>query len=186
MNTLLNTLAKFATGKNILILLALLIAINIWALPAIYPPFETLDLQSSYTPDQAYNLISSYGQTGRSYYAVIELTLDLVYPAISALFFSLFTIYTFRRIFHPHTKLQLLPVLALIVMGADYIENICIVIILLSYPQRMDPAAQAANLFTIIKFFLSYAELALILIGLIGLSVRQVLALRRGNLPRPY
>ncbi len=88
MNTLLNTLAKFATGQNIVILLALLIAINVWVLPAIYPPFETLDLQSSYTPDGAYNLVSSYGQTGRPYYAVIELTLDLVYPAISALFFS--------------------------------------------------------------------------------------------------
>ncbi len=185
MHTLLNVLTKWATGKSILFLFVLLIVINIWVLPAIYPPFETFDLRSSYTADEAYNLIASYGEQGRQYYAVIELTLDLVYPIINALFFSLFTIYTFRRIF-PISRLELLPVLGIVVMGADYLENICVVTMLLSYPQRMDPVAQAANLFTVTKFILSYAELILMAIGLIGLIVQKVLSLRGRNLQRHY
>ncbi len=186
MHTLLNLLTKWATGKNILLLFVLLIVINVWVLPAIYPQFDTLDFQSSYTPDGAYNLISSYGQAGRQYYAVVELTLDVVYPIISALFFSLFTVYTFRRIFPLHSWLQWLPLLGFIVMGADYMENACIVTMLLSFPQRLDAVAQAGNLFTVTKFTLSYVELVLMTIGLIGIIVKQALALRRRNLSERF
>ncbi len=178
LDNLTNILGKLATRKNIIIFLILMIVANVVVIPLIYPQFETLDLQSSYTPDGAFNLISSYGAQGRLYYAVIELTLDLVYPLISALLFSLVTAYTFRRIFPLQSKLQYLALVPLVVMLVDYLENISIVTMLFSFPQKIDPIAQAANLFTITKFALSYVELALVLIGLIGLLAKKVLGSR--------
>jgi len=163
---LIELLTKLATGRLIILFLFLVVAINVFALPAIYPRFETLDLQSSYSPDKAYQLISSYGEEGRQYYAFIELTLDVIYPLLSALLFSSLTIYFFRRVFPPESFWQKLPLLGLVVMVVDYLENSSIVVMLLNYPRRFDIVAQAANMFTIAKFALSQVELILIVIGL--------------------
>jgi hypothetical protein len=43
-------LTKLATGKLVILFLFLVIAVNAFVVPAIYPKFETLDLQSSYSP----------------------------------------------------------------------------------------------------------------------------------------
>lgn len=164
---LLALLTKLATGWWILVFLLLVIAINAYVLPAIYPP-DTLDIQSSYSPEKAYQLISSYGEQGRQYYALIELTLDLIYPILAALMFSTLTIYFFRRVFPLNSFWQKLPLLGPIVMIVDYLENASIVMMLLSYPRRLDIVAQAANVFTVTKSILTWPELILILIGLLG------------------
>lgn len=165
---LLTLLTKFATGKWVIVFLFLVIAINAFALPVIYPRFETLDLQSSYSPERAYQLIASYGEEGRQYYTLIELTLDAIYPLLSALMFSSLTIFLFRRVFPLNSFWQKLPLLGLIVMLVDYLENTGIVVMLLSYPRRLDLVAQAANMFTVAKFGLSQLELILIVIGLVS------------------
>lgn len=167
-NKLLELLTKLATGKLIVVFILLVIAVNVFLLPAIYPSFETLDLQSSYSPERAYQLIDSYGEEGRQYYALIELTLDLIYPILNALMFSTLTIYLFRRVFPPDSFWQKLPLLGPIVMIVDYLENVGIVTMLLSYPRRLGVVAWTANVFTATKFFLSYLELILIVIGLLG------------------
>ncbi len=165
---LLALLTKLATGRLVIFFILLVIAVNAFLLPAIYPSFETLDLQSSYSPERAYQLIDSYGEAGRHYYALIEVTLDLVYPLLAALMFSSLTIYFFRRIFPLDSFWQKLPLLGPLVMIVDYLENASIVTMLLSYPRRLDMLAQAANVFTVIKSFLSWPELILMLIGLLG------------------
>src|SRR5512138_1855270 len=96
---LLALLTKLATGRLVILFVLLVLAVNVFVLPVIYPRFPTMDTQPSYSPDQAYRWIDSYGREGRQYYALIELTLDLVYPVLSALMFSTLTIYFFRRIF---------------------------------------------------------------------------------------
>jgi hypothetical protein len=160
-------LTKLATGRLIIVFLFLVIAFN-FALKWIYPSFPTLDIQSSYSPEKAYQLISSYGEAGRQEYVIAELTVDLIYPILNALMFSSLTIYFFRRLFPLGSFWQKLPLLGPIVMIVDYLENTSIVTMLLSYPRRLDAVAQAANVFTVAKFVLSYLELILILIGLVG------------------
>ena len=172
-NKLLDLLTKLATGKLVVVFILLVYVVNAFVLKAIYPSyiypgFETLDFQSSYSPERAYQLIDSYGEEGRQYYALIELTLDLIYPILNALMFSTLTIYLFRRIFPPDSFWQKLPLLGPIVMIVDYLENAGIVTMLLSYPRRLDVVAQAANVFTVAKFSLSYLEMILIVIGLLG------------------
>ncbi len=164
---LLALLTKLATGRLIILFLFLMILINVVVLPAIYPP-DTLDVQSSYSPEKAYQLITSYGEAGRQYYVLIELTLDLIYPILVALTFSSLTIYLFRRIFPLDSFWQKLPLVGPLGMVVDYLENASIVTMLLSYPRRLDVVAQAANVFTVTKFLFTYLEAVLILIGLLG------------------
>ena len=162
-----NTLRRWATGKNVLILLILFLLMNMVAAPAFYPRFPTLDMQSSYTPQQAYQYIASYGEAGRQLYLVAELTFDLVYPVITGLLFSLATLYSFKKGFpdHPWTeKLALLPFLP---MTADYIENACVVLMLLAYPTELPFVARVSGMATRLKFVLTPLDLVFV-IGLIG------------------
>lgn len=165
---LIGFLTKLATGRLVILFVSLVIAVNAFALPLIYPRFETLDMQSSSSPEEAYQRIASYGEDGRQYYALIELTLDVIYPLLSALMFSSLTIFLFRRVFPLDSFWQKLPLLGPVVIVVDYLENASIVTMLLRYPRRLDLLAQAATMFTAAKFILSDLELVLILVGLLG------------------
>ncbi len=174
------TLIRLTTGKTIFALLLVFLLFNFVLVPAAYPKFQTLDVLGSYTPHQAYQLITSYGDQGRQAYLVTELTLDLVYPFTSALLFSLLIVYSFQRAFPEYpwtTKLALLP---FAVMAADYAENACIVTMLLNYPRLLPAVAQVSNIFTVSKMALSPLELtfAVALVVWLVRSVRQ-----RGQLP---
>ena len=164
---LMDTHLKLANGKVILFLLFLFLLANFVVIQAIYPKFQTLDTLSSYTPDKAFQLISSYGEQGRQYYAVIEVTLDLAYPFVSALLFSLITLYAFKRAFPSHDWTSYLFLVPYAILLADYLENICIVTMLLIYPQKPVLLAQISNFFTIAKFSLAPLQL-LFVVGLIG------------------
>lgn len=162
-----NTLTRWATGRNIVILLLLFLLMNLVIIPAFYPRFQTLDTLTSYTPRQAYQLISSYGDQGRQAYLTAELTLDLVYPLILALLFSLAALYTFQRAFPEHAWTHRLALLPFLVMLADYLENLCVVIMLASFPSALPFVATLSNVFTVAKFVLTPLEL-LFVIGLIA------------------
>ena len=168
-----DTHSKLANGKVIIILLVLFLLANFVVIQAIYPKFQTLDTLSSYTPDKAFQLISSYGEQGRQYYAVIEVTLDLVYPLVTALMFSLIIFYTFKRAFPSHSWTLYLSLAPYIALVADYLENVCIVSMLLMYPRESALLAQISNFFTIVKF--SFAPLQLLfVVGLIGWLIQTI------------
>lgn len=167
------TLSKLATGKNILILLALFLLANFAVVPLVYPKFQTLDTLNSYSPTQAYQLIASYGNQGRQTYAIIEVTLDLVYPFVSALMFSLLILYSFERGFPYQKWAQWLALLPFVVMASDYLENTCVIILLLAYPRELDAVAQVANFFTNAKIALSPFELIFVF-GFVGWLIRSI------------
>ena len=170
---LLDTHSKLANGKVILTLLFLFLLANFVVIQAIYPKFQTLDTLSSYTPDKAFQLISSYGEQGRQYYAVIEVTLDLVYPLVTALMFSLIIFYTFKRAFPSRSWTLYLSLTPYTVLLADYLENVCVVSMLLMYPRESALLAQISNFFTIAKFSLAPLQL-LFVVGLIGWLIQTI------------
>jgi hypothetical protein len=167
------THSKLANGKTILFLLFLFLLANLVVIQAIYPKFQTLDTLPSYSPDQAYELISSYGEQGRQYYALIEITLDLVYPFVMALMFSLITLYTFKRAFPGNNWILYVSFAPYAVLLADYLENACVVTMLLLYPREIILVAQISNFFTIAKFALTPLQL-LFIVGLIGWLFRAI------------
>ena len=168
-----NIIANLSNGRNILILLLLFLLFNLVVIPIFYPKFRTLDTLTSYTPEKAYNLISSYGDQGRQSYVLTELTLDLIYPLISALMFSFTIFYAFRHGFPGFEWTGQLALIPLGVLLADYLENICVIFMLLIYPGQIPIVAEISNIFTITKFVLSPLELVFI-VGLVGWLVRRI------------
>lgn len=164
---------KLAKGKIILLLLFLFLLANLVIIPIIYPKFQTLDTLSSYTTEKAYDLFSSYGQQGRQYYAIIEVTLDLVYPFVTALLFSLIILYTFKQAFPANDRILYLALAPYAVLLADYLENAGIVTMLLSYPRQIPLVPKISNVLTIAKFALTPLQLVFI-VGLIGWLFRTI------------
>ena len=62
--------------------------------------------------------------------------------------------------------LQELRFLPFVVWASDYAENTGIVLLLLSYPQRLDTVAWITSFFSTVKWSLGVASLTLIVIGL--------------------
>lgn len=133
---------------------------------------ETLDVQGWYTPEKAHELLREMGPDGRHLYAVTELTLDLVFPAVySGLFAGLI-----GNLFPPRAarRLALVPVVGAL---ADWSENGLAAYLAWTFdPLRVDPVARVAAVATLVKTVLFVASGLAIVVG-------AVLSIRRG--PRP-
>jgi hypothetical protein len=133
-----------------------------------------VDLLFNYSSDQAYQMLKSYNGEGREFYAIIELTADMVYPVIYSLLLSLLIIYLCKKLYmyESITKVAFLfPVVTLI---ADFFENICITIMLLNYPYKLNTIARAASLFTMMKWVFFMISLVLVLSGFLLLLGRLI------------
>lgn len=139
-------------------------------------PVGIMDTMYAYNPNQAYDKISLYGDAGRPFYALTELTIDLVYPILYNLLLSLTMTLVFRQAVAGDSALQKLRCLPFVVWACDYAENACITILLYSYPQRLDALAWVTSFFSTIKWSLGVASLALIVIGLIAWLAKRIRA----------
>ena len=121
-----------------------------------------LDMRPGYTPDDAYHLFDTLGQSGRGAYLRLLWTMDLLLPAL----FSLFLSSAIRRgAFRASRSIPLLSAVC------DYAENIMVTVLLLRYPIREPALVQLASVFTATKLAL-YASGLLLAIG--GFLVRLV------------
>jgi hypothetical protein len=85
-STLQARLAHFATGKTIGVLFGLVLVINGLIFPWVAERITAgsqdigpIDLLFSYTPEQVLGMVHAYGDN-RTFYAVSELTIDVIYP----------------------------------------------------------------------------------------------------------
>jgi hypothetical protein len=156
-----NFITKYANGKNSLILLGLVIVINIFLVIAMggNPNLQPLDLQFSYSPDRAYELLGAFNETERFCYMITELTLDVLYPLVYGMLLS-FILF----MLHKNLKIAKLPFDVVII---DYLENIGIVIMLLNYPTKINWLVSLTGIFTTLKWLFLVVILMLILWGLL-------------------
>lgn len=181
-------LDKRANGKSILAasLLYLLIVIGILPkaealLKSESGGFGPIDLKFGYTPEEAYRMVEAYGERGRKRYAIIELTVDLLYPLVYATLLALVMTYGLRRSLRPDHPLQKAHVLPYGVVLADYAENVGIVTMLLRYPARHESVAWLTSIFTVIKWLGFGTSL---IVALAGLTMTAITKVRSGNAPK--
>lgn len=172
-------LAKFATGRTILVLLALEILFPAVFLPISLAPLQSvpgaagiIDFLFFYTPSTVSSMIASYGDTGRAAYLTFLLVTDILHPIVYALLFSLAISWLFRRGFPAESQWQQLNLLPLGSLLFDLLENLSIATMLASYPNPIEPLAWLATGFTMAKWTLTAGGFVLVLIG-------TVLAIRR-------
>lgn len=119
-------------------------------------------LPSGYSQDYIRSLFSALGENGRRDYLFGQIPWDMVYPGLFAISYAWlmgYLLYRLGKLDGPWRYLCLLPFIA---GTADYLENICIIILLNSYPNLSTSTMSASHLFTIIKsmittlFFLGF------------------------------
>ena len=168
-------LERRATGRVILVLLGLFLLFTLVIFPLLTSQLTQLsngvsliDNEFSYTPETAYQMLTSYGPQGRPLYMAITLTADLAYPLVYGLLLSLAMVYFFRNTFSEDSIVQGAVYIPLAALIADYLENICLVILLAAFPNWMEGLAQAANVFTGLKWGLLLTSILLAIAGLIA------------------
>jgi hypothetical protein len=137
---------------------------------------EPLDLKFAYSTELAVRTLSTFGREGRRTYAMIELSADLVFPLVYGTSLALALTLLLRHMkVHPILYFfALIPFAAVVV---DYLENICIVWMLLNFPQVGQKIPQLASNFTTAKWIIiafSFGSVALFLLVLIGRRLRVV------------
>ena len=159
------------SSKTWLILAAL--AVEIFFFSTLAPrmqaqiPAGPLDLKFTYSPEEAFGLIESYGEEARAAYRTFELTADILHPIGYLLLYSLLMSALLQRAFPSTSVVQKFNVAPVIGWGFDMIENICIVTMLSVFPARPAGVALLAGIATPLKWLFAGASILMILISLV-------------------
>ena len=132
-----------------------------------------LDLMFFSTPQQAFEMIDKYGEAGRSIYLRIELTADIIYPIIYALFFGLLLSWLFQRAFAPDSKMQKWNVMPAGAWVFDMLENIGIVSMLMAYPSKPALLAWLTMLFGSLKWGFFAITIGLVVVGFVRAALNR-------------
>lgn len=132
-----------------------------------------LDLMFFYTPSQAFEMMDTYGEAGRSVYLRIELTADIIYPIIYTLFFGLLLSWLFQRAFRPDSQMQKWNVMPIGAWFFDMLENAGIVSMLMMYPSKPAIVAWLTMLFGSLKWGFFVMTIGLVLMGLMRAALNR-------------
>jgi len=175
LNRLTALLSRWATRRNVLLVVALDLVMNAALLPlasarlaVLSGGMGPLDNFFAYTPAQAYSVLAAYGAAGRAFDLSSELTLDLIYPIIYCLFFCLASLYFLQRAAPGRPNLARLALIPFLALAADYLENAGLIALLVNYPAQLVAVAEATSLLTTLKWLLQGASLALLAVSAMG------------------
>lgn len=180
MNTLALFLNRIASWKSLVFLLILYVSFPAYFLKNAEETINQkagkiigpIDLTVGYNPERTLQMVSAYGNDARDYYATGEMTVDVVYPLVYALFFGVILALLFRKkAYSPPLWANALPFL---MQGFDYLENISIIILLKSFPDVSKGVAIFCEIAKLIKWLLAVATLSLIVYGLIRLVMSKL------------
>lgn len=112
-------------------------------------PLDVLPL--GYSSDYVRSLFLALGESGRQFYLLRQIPIDMVYPALFVVTYSSLTFYGLRKAGTSEswaTRLSLIPVFAGI---CDYMENLGIIVMLRSFPDISSSLATITNCFSVGK-----------------------------------
>ena len=171
-------LEMLASRRLIAVLLVLFLVLFLVVFPMVSAQLalfsggaHMIDMETGYTPGQVYQMIAAYGEQGRSLHILTTLTADILYPLDYALLFALLLITTYLEAFPAGQMVRYLALIPFATAAFDLLENAGIVAMLALYPQQIPFLAQAANLFTTLKWAFLILTIVLVLVGFLGLGV---------------
>lgn len=176
-----NLLIRLANGRTLLILFLLFILTTSVIFPLmsslIEDPageLEKIDTKLYYSPAELYEIMEPYGAQGRRVYALSHLTADVFFPLVYAFFFGLLIANIFQRAFPKDSWAQRLNLVPFMLLIFDLVENLGIVILLLSYPTQMVGLARLTGLVTSLKWILAGITVILPLAGAVVWLIRSL------------
>jgi len=173
-----------ASGKNVLLLFVVTMAVYLLMLLVTIPSVQSyapntalFDLSpSGYSHSQALSLLESLGQDGRSAYLFPQLAIDFIYPGLFAICFSLMFIWVYSKRIRPDSKFLYLAALPVFGGIFDYVENILIIQMIMTFPDVSKGLVAVASGFTLLKSAFSTASFLLLVLGFALLFKRSPMA----------
>jgi hypothetical protein len=181
---LINFMQGKASGKNVLLLFVLTMAVYLVMLlvtiPRVKshsPDTELFDLSpAGYSHSQAMTLLESLGHDGRDAYLFPQLALDFVYPGLFAICYSLMLIWVYSKRVRSDSKFLYLASLPVLGGLFDYVENILIIRMITTFPDVSKGLVSVASGFTLMKSAFSTASFLLLIFGFVILLTRRSIA----------
>ena len=131
-------------------------------------------MPTGYSMNYVRELFDSLGEIGRETYLTKQIPVDMIYPFLFGLTYSLLLAYFLKKLNKfksPFFYLCLLPVSAGI---ADYLENFGIIIMLKNYPELTHEMVSATCLFSMIKSISTSLIFVILIIILILLGIKAI------------
>ena len=159
MHKLIAVLEKHATGTKVLLFFLLSTSVYLAMLLVTIPKvmgfsegMKLLDMMpGGYAPDYVLSLFETLGEEGRRVYLWKQIPLDMFYPGLFGIAYSLLLFYILKILLMKESKwffLSLLPVAGGLF---DYFENIGIILMLNSYPSFSSLLAWLTSIFSVLK-----------------------------------
>ncbi len=186
MKNLIRFMHKHSTGKLVLVLFTLTMAVyltmlfyTIPAVTAFAPELPIFDLSpSGYSFNYGNELLNALGEEGRNLYLTIQLPLDFIYPGLFSITYSLMLVWLFGKIFDANSKTYYFSFIPFLAGIFDYGENVFIIKMINSFPDLQVITVKVASIFTIAKSSLTMLFFLLLIVGF-ALLIRRKLSVAR-------
>ena len=131
-------------------------------------------MPAGYRVEYAQSLLNTLGPDGRRAYMYSQLPVDMIYPLLFGLTYSLMLAYFLNKLMWFDKPVFFIVLLPLVAGLFDYAENIGIFSMLQAYPDFSVSTAAWTNSFTIIKSALSTVSFVILLTLLAFFLVRRM------------
>lgn len=162
------TVFKFFIGA--LIIYVLMLFYSIPKIEDYAQGMKILDLlPSGYTYEYVMSLFDKLGEVGRNLYLYLQLPLDFIYPGLFAISCSLLLFWLYLKVINKNSKVFYLCLAPFVAGVFDYVENMNILYMLISYPNLTELQVAITSTATIFKSGFTIIFWFLLIIGSIML-----------------
>ncbi len=134
------------------------------------PDLMPTGYSTSYIP----KLLNALGEEGRNLYMNYQLPLDMLYPLLFAVSYSVLLAYLFKKGVSDSSILNRFVAVPVVAALFDYSENILMWIQLNRFPEQSETLAFFTNIATVLKSGVTSLFFLLLFIGIAAMMVRRV------------
>ena len=175
MRNLIAYIQNAATGRTVLgffipamIVYLIMLLFTIPQVEQFAPSMKLFDLSpAGYSFVYANELLDALGVEGRSLYLKRQLPIDFIYPGLFAVSCCLLLSWLFSKSLNANSKIFYLCLVPVIAGFFDYLENLGVVRMLMSYPDLAESHVSISSLMTILKSGFTMVFFALLLMGIV-------------------
>jgi len=155
---LIDFLETRAGPKIVVLLVMIILPFNVILFPMIgeklqeISGYRMLDTMFYYSPPEVFTRLEAYQNSGRLLYLISSWSVDFVYPLLYSFLLAFLLTLFLTRSFHPGNPLIRLQLLPFCILFFDYLENACIAILLVVYPDKPAGLALTASFFSTSKW----------------------------------
>lgn len=181
--------SKYASGRNVLILFIATMSVYAWivfaSIPAVLeeaPDLVLFDMSPlGYSFEFAVQLLDGIGEEGRRRYLFHQLPIDLVYPGLFAVTYTLMLIWVAGKFANKKSWLFTLAYIPFVAGILDYLENLGIFIMLVSYPDLDSGIVLSASICTVLKSVMTVLFYVLLIYSFIAWGINHKAQPRAGG-----